>query len=548
MPVDLKNAPKGIVTIVFTDIEESSKMTRLLTEREGAGTYETHLRDPHRDRLLEEAAARCGREVQCAGDGHMLVFPKVDDAIAAMVAFQQFLDNTPITYTSGESTFRVRVRIGIHTTEKEVKPTIDTADRLEYPGTDTNFAARIGSLGAGGQILISEESERRYSGPRGELSFHRWEDRSLKSFEYKPQTIYEILYRPGQQPREPGVRFFPAFYLGERNRYIERPEKEREVLDQFCSRRGDGSTSRFVRLWGEGGMGKTRLGIACAAKLAGLFEGGVYFVDLGSSEPSREAVVEAIARALGLPAEVRNPDALAAVLKNREDTLLLLDNVEVVSDKAIARDLARLATDTRGINLLVMSRDKLGASDVEQIISLNEGMDDDECRSLFLARAWLQGQLPGKPTAEEATQIMRIFDLTERIPLAIELAASWIDEASLKEIADGLEATPLGDFSTPPDGVATNERHAAMERSLQWSFDLIGRGPSGPAHQRTFAACSLFAAPFTADAVSAIVEHIARSDLTRLHRTSLVRRDSAIEQGTSRYFLHRFTRRAGAYL
>ena len=488
-----------------------------------------------------------GREVQRAGDGHLLVFPLAEDALTAVVAFQRSLDDEPISYQSGDERFEVRVRIGVHTSEKERRPEIDRDGLLEYPGGDTNFAARIGSLGAGGQIIISEETHSRYAGPREGLTFYPWENRLLKSFDDAPQTVYEVLYRPGQEPREPGGRFFPAFYVGEKNRYIERLDKEEEVFAQFRNRRRDGTTSRLVTIWAEGGMGKTRLGVACAVKLAGLFEGRVHLADLAAREPKREAVAEAIARALDLPTEASQPDRLLDALRMRKASLILLDNAEAVHDEDVARFLAKLATETPGIYLLVMSRTKVGVSDVERLVSLNEGMTEPEARALFLATARREGGLLGDLSPDDEAQICRIITLTERIPLAIELAAAWTDEATLKEIADGLEATPLGDYATlPPDAVrsddeATRRRHIAMVRSLDWSYDLLGRTPEVRSTRRTFTACGLFADTFTAEAVAALTEHpTARTDLARLHRASLVRRDEAA--GVSRYFLHRFTR------
>jgi len=544
--VGLDDSPSGIVTFAFTDIEGSSRMTRALEEREGRGIYERRLRDPQRDRLLGEARKHGGREVQRAGDGHMLVFPHAEDALTAVVAFQRSLDDDPISYRSGDELFAVRVRIGVHTSEKERRPEIDRDGLLEYPGGDTNFAARIGTLGVGGQIIISEETHSRYAGPREGLTFYPWENRLLKSFDDAPQTVYEVLYRPGQQPREPGGRFFPAFYVGERNRYIERLDKEEEVFAQFRNRRRDGTTSRLVTIWAEGGMGKTRLGVACAVKLAGLFEGRVHLADLAAREPKREAVAEAIARALELPTEASQPDRLLDALRIRKASLILLDNAEAVHDEDVARFLAKLATETPGIYLLVMSRTKVGVSDVERLVSLNEGMTEPEARALFLATARREGCLLGDLSPDDEAQICRIITLTERIPLAIELAAAWTDEATLKEIADGLKATPLGDYATlPPDAVRSDDeatrRHIAMVRSLDWSYDLLGRTPEVRSTRRTFAACGLFADTFTAEAVAALTEHrTARTDLARLHRASLVRRDEAA--GVSRYFLHRFTR------
>src|SRR5262249_33049176 len=143
----------------------------------------------------------------------------------------------------------IRVRIGVHTAITQRLPEIK--DGLpEYYGSDTNYAARIGALGAGGQIIVSEETHR-VAQALSNWKIHEWPNRLLKSFEDKPETVYETLYRPGQKECEPGIRFLPSFYEGEQNRYIPRPEKEAEVLGQFAHRRSDGTTSRLVTIKAE---------------------------------------------------------------------------------------------------------------------------------------------------------------------------------------------------------------------------------------------------------------------------------------------------------
>ncbi|MFI5460890.1 MAG: tetratricopeptide repeat protein, partial [Isosphaerales bacterium] len=535
--------PSGNVTFVFTDIESSSRMTRRLEEL-GAHLYETHLRDPHRERLLGAVERHGGFEIHRAGDGHMFVFQNAGDALRCVVAFQQSLAGEPITYTVGKESWSIRVRVAVHTAIKQRAPEVMQDGKPEYSGNDTNYAARIGALGAGEQIIVSEQTYR-VASEIGSWKIHEWPNRLLKSFDDAPQTVYEILYRDGQKEREPGTRFFPSFYEGELNRYIPRPEKEAEVLGQFAHRRSDGTTSRLVTIKAEGGMGKTRLAVSCAVKMVGVFEDGSHFVSLALVGPTVEAVAEAIGRALGLSAEAARPEELFQALRAR-NMLLILDNYEAVQCDAVGRYLAKLATETSGVCLLVTGRQAVGESLVEQQVSLDDGMTHAEAHDLFVARARLKGKLTGVVSGAAEVQLERIIALTERIPLALELAAAWVEYEELKEIAGGLEATPLGDESGPPPGAIraddenTRTRHRSLERSLEWSYNLLGP-KEGPATQEVFAASGLFADTFDAATLAAVsADGTAKNALLRLQNAALVRRVAV--EGATRYRLHRFTR------
>ena len=384
----------------------------------------------------------------------------------------------------------------------------------------------------------------------------------MKTYEDAPRTLYEILYTPDQTPIEPGIQWVPNWYLEERNNYISRPAKEAEILECFQTRKGGGQRSRLVTIRAEGGMGKTRLAVACAVKMSDLFPDRIIFVSLaplGLDEKPKAgcedaagtravlAVAEAIGSALGLEGLERLPDELLRVLQPRE-TLLIFDNYESVHGHAVALFLNRLATETRGVRLLVTSRVPVGIDDLEQTVNLEDGMTEAEARDLFLARAQLKMKLLGPLTPAEEAAISRIVALTECIPLALELAAAWVGQHSPKAIADGLEATPLERWTTTParhirsDSEHTGQRHDSLVRSLDWSYDRLAE-TAGAATSRVFAASGLFADSFDARGLAAITEHLEIDDaLQALHEFSLIRRVEDRDTGEDRYRLHRFTR------
>jgi class 3 adenylate cyclase/DNA-binding CsgD family transcriptional regulator len=129
--------PTGTVTVLFTDIEGSTRLLKGLGER-----YGELLADHHR--LLREAfAAHGGYEMGTAGDAFFVAFARARDALAAAVAGQRALDGW--TWPDG---LECRVRMGLHTGEPELGPD-------GYHGIVMHRGARIADAGHGGQILLS---------------------------------------------------------------------------------------------------------------------------------------------------------------------------------------------------------------------------------------------------------------------------------------------------------------------------------------------------------------------------------------------------------
>jgi class 3 adenylate cyclase len=130
--------PSGTVTLVFTDIEGSTRLIREL----GDG-YGEVLAD-HRRLLRDHLGGAGGREVDTQGDAFFFSFIRARDAVGGAVAAQRALAEHE--WSDGAT---VRVRMGLHTGEPSV------GDE-GYHGLDVVRAARICSAGHGGQILLSE--------------------------------------------------------------------------------------------------------------------------------------------------------------------------------------------------------------------------------------------------------------------------------------------------------------------------------------------------------------------------------------------------------
>src|SRR3954452_5188020 len=135
--MDADELPSGTVTLLFTDMEGS---TRLVTQlRDGYGDV---LAD---HRLLLRAAfdAHGGREIDTQGDAFFVAFPRAKEAVAAAIEGQ-----TALAAHAWPHDVLVRVRMGLHTGE----PALGAEG---YHGLGLHRGARICSAGHGGQILLS---------------------------------------------------------------------------------------------------------------------------------------------------------------------------------------------------------------------------------------------------------------------------------------------------------------------------------------------------------------------------------------------------------
>ena len=134
----MRQLPTGTLTLLFTDIEGSTRLLQQL-----GSSYAEMLREYRR--LLRAAFQQWnGHEVDTQGDAFFVVFERAADAISAAVTAQRALQNAP--WPDGAI---VRVRMGIHTGELQ-------STEEGYVGLDVHHAARIMSAAHGAQVLLSQ--------------------------------------------------------------------------------------------------------------------------------------------------------------------------------------------------------------------------------------------------------------------------------------------------------------------------------------------------------------------------------------------------------
>jgi predicted ATPase/class 3 adenylate cyclase len=403
--------PQGLVTLVFTDIEGS---TRLLGEL-GEDVYTQALAE-HR-RVVREAFARHnGYEVDYEGDAFFYAFPVAGEAVAAVKEALAGLDQGPI-----------RVRVGIHTGTPGLDPP-------KYVGLDVHLAARIMSAGHGGQVLLSQATRGHVQDAAvTDLGEHR-----LKDFA-GPVSLFQL----------GNGRFPPLKTISNTN--LPRPAssfvgRAREVAEAASLIR---EGARLVTLTGPGGSGKTRLAIEAASELVPDFKAGVFWVALATiHDPA--LVVQTIAQTVGAREELR------AHIGTRE-LLLLLDNLEQVIDAA--PELAAIVESCPNIVLLVTSRELLRVrGEVEyEVLPLAE----PDAVALFSARAQL-------PSSEAVEELCRRLD---NIPLALELAAARTKVLSPAQILERLSQR-LDLFKGGRDA---DPRQQTLRATIDWSYDLLSK-------------------------------------------------------------------------
>ncbi len=130
------------LTILFTDIEDSTH----LTERLGDRAWESII-DDHNDIVREQLHRHAGFEVKLTGDGFLIAFADGMNALRCAARVQD--EVTQLSEHRG-ATWPVSLRMGVHRGDVILRPGGDILGRT------VNMAARIMAKGRGGSIVVSQ--------------------------------------------------------------------------------------------------------------------------------------------------------------------------------------------------------------------------------------------------------------------------------------------------------------------------------------------------------------------------------------------------------
>ncbi len=291
----------------------------------------------------------------------------------------------------------------------------------------------------------------------------------------------------------------------------------------FLLRQADG---RLLTLVGPAGVGKTRLALEVAVRLAASVPDGLTWVDLA---PLHEAglVAPTLAARLGLRTDTATDTAILVAHLQSRDALLVLDNLEHLLPAGAL--LQQLLDACPRLRILATSRVKLGLRGERSYalspLALPPPGEDDPQRveeyaavALFLERARIVA--PGLAlTTSTAPVVAAVCCRLDGLPLAIELAAALVrllpPQAMLARLSAGAldppGAAPGLEAGARPGGAGATldllasgswdrpDRQQTMRHAVAWSYDLLT-----PEGQALFRRLAIFVGGCTREAAEAV--------------------------------------------
>lgn len=260
---------------------------------------------------------------------------------------------------------------------------------------------------------------------------------------------------------------------------------------------------RLLTITGPGGVGKSRLASQWLAGASGAFAAGRHRVEL-LDVTDGDLLPQCVAQSLGLvlPDAADPLQALAQAL-GAGPRLLVLDNAEHLG--LLPATLDRWLDLCQGLSLLVTSRVRLGARQ-EQLLALS-GLDvpDDFSRDIDAAATFDAVRLfeqraatvqPGFSLQRHLPAVIDIVTAVAGLPLAIELAASWVRLLPPAEMADDLrDSIALLERDSAGADASARPEHVSMRFVLQRSLQLLA-----PREREALLGLAVFRGGFTAAA------------------------------------------------
>lgn len=257
---------------------------------------------------------------------------------------------------------------------------------------------------------------------------------------------------------------------------------------------------RLISLIGPGGIGKTRLALALTLQADDTLDDGAVFVALQGVSDAGE-ILPMVGEALGIPqSSAEAPDAQALDVLEGMHALLVLDNVEHVPDAA--ETVRTILGRAPGVQVLVTTRQAMNLQgewryEVQGLgvpaVSRDDAADADAVR-LFAHRA--RQARTDFSLERDLPSVVRICELLDGSPLAIELAASWTSTLDAAEIVEEIMRN-LDFLSTTQRDVP--ERHRSMHAVFEESWRLLDE-----ADRAAFARLSVFRGGFSREAAQAV--------------------------------------------
>ncbi len=432
--------PSGEVTYLFTDVVGSSK------------EWERNSDDMHEalrihDEVIRTVFARHGGFVfSVAGDAFGAAFDVPLRAVAAAVDIQLGLSQA----TSGSVS--IAVRAGLHTGESLERDG-------NYFGTNVNRAARIQSMGRGGQVLLSLQCANLVS--RDALdgySVVSIGEHTLRSFDDR-EELFQLLGEGLSADTSTETSAVVDNLPNPATRFVGRLDDVAGVSEEL-------RPGKHVTLVGLGGLGKTRLSIEIARSVASDFSDGVWWIDLA---PLTEAAAIAPAMTALLGVGQQQPDVTEVVIDRLSDqrALLIFDNCEHLIN-GVASLVSSIHSRCPDVAVLATSREPLGISG-EQVWPVRPLSASDEAVDLLIDRV-AERDAKLDTSAWNRNDLGLLCARLDGMPLAIEMAAARLQTMSPLDVLRRLEDRFRLLRSRRRD---VTDRHQTLLAALDWSYDLL---------------------------------------------------------------------------
>jgi len=511
----LANFPAEIFTFLFSDLVDSTVLWEKYPKAMQAALSR------HDQILRDSIRQHGGKIVKSTGDGVLSVFASPTEALFATIAIQKAMQSEV-----WQDTDPLMVRIGLHTGNAQYR-------QGDYYGSTVNRAARLMSIGHGGQILLSQVT---YELVKEELPqdilVEELGSHALKGLTH-PEQVYQILI-PGLLTEFPALKSFvdrlnnlPA----QVTHFVGR-ESEIEALSELLL----DPNLPLVSIIAPGGMGKTRLALELGERMLDQFQNGVFFVELAPISNS-ENIIPAVAEAVGYQFQQggRSPKQQVLDYLEKKHMLLILDNFEHLMDGAEL--VTEILNSASKLKILVTSRQRLYQPG-ETLFTLPglglPDLDKSGDASQFAAIELFQqtarrARTDFVITPANLQDVVQICRLVQGMPLGILLAASWITVLSETEIATEIQGS-LDILEA--EGSELPERQRSVRAVFDYAWSMMNE-----TEQVVFVKLALFRGGFTREAAQKVTGTRLRQ-LQSLLNKALLSRDAEQE----RYTIHELLR------
>lgn len=458
--------PTGEVTFLFTDVVGSSKEWQRNTDDMNEA-LRIH------DEVIRAVFARHGGFVfSVAGDAFGAAFDDPVRAVSAAVDIQFGL----ALATSGS--VAIAVRAGLHTGESLERDG-------NYFGTNVNRAARIQSMGRGGQVLLSARcADLVAATPPSGYSVTAVGEHSLRSFD-DCEPLFQLL----------GEGLSDDVSIGDSSIADNLPQPPTRFVGRLDDVAGVSAELRpgaLLTLVGLGGLGKTRLSIESARLAAETFPDGIWWVDLAPFTDA-SAIAPALTALLGVGQQQADPAEAVIDRLDGERALLVFDNCEHLIN-GVASLVSSIHRGCDGVAVLATSREPLGVSG-ERVWPVRPLSFTDEAIELLIDRV-AERDASVDTASWNREDLAQLCSRLDGMPLAIEMAAARLQTMSPRDVLRRLEDRFRLLRSRQRD---VSGRHQTLLAALDWSYDLLD-----PDEQMLLDRLSLFGGTFALDAAEVI--------------------------------------------